>query len=316
MLRAKNHRQPNASTTSPPTTGAAAAAVLPMALHIPMAHARRPPAYAVLTADSEAVMNSEVASPCTTRAATSTSKVGASAAPTVPAQKRSTPIRSMRRRPNRSAVRPDTSKGPAAPSAKALMTQPASAELTPRSWPICGSATATPLKSMLSATSGSATATRIDVVRRSVTTSEPTPGLPDSNDGHRAGLGPGRAGATMRGVRARRRIPAPQRASRRDRRRRRVVVVAAAAQPCRAAARSSRRCRVERARVRRPRPGGARGVPRSGRPDAGRGRPRPRLVGPRGGGHRGGLPADGTAGARRRDRLVRRCTGRPGARAR
>ena len=98
-LSAKNHRQPNASTTSPPTTGAAAAAVLPIALHMPIAHARRSGPALVETTDNDAGMNNDVATPCTTRPTTRTSNVHAAAHSSVPAANSTTPANSSRRRP-------------------------------------------------------------------------------------------------------------------------------------------------------------------------------------------------------------------------
>ena len=90
------------------------------------------------TTDNDAGMKNDVATPCTTRDTTSTSKVHAAAQNNVPTENSATPASSSRRRPYRSAMRPETSSGPAAPRAKAFSTQPTAPGDASRSLPMSG----------------------------------------------------------------------------------------------------------------------------------------------------------------------------------
>jgi len=102
-------RQSTRSTMTPPSDGPLAAATAPTAPHTPTAVARIVGGNSARTSASEAGSISEAPIAWTARAAISTPSVGAAPQMAEAAQKTSRPAKKIRRRPTRSATRPDES---------------------------------------------------------------------------------------------------------------------------------------------------------------------------------------------------------------
>ena len=100
MLTAKIHRQPTASTSTPPSSGPITKAVPVHAVHVPMARDCAAPENRALIIARELGTRNAAPMPCRQRAATSTQPLGASADSTDATAKTTTPIRSTDRRPN------------------------------------------------------------------------------------------------------------------------------------------------------------------------------------------------------------------------
>ena len=135
-------RQLSTSVSSPPST---APVVNPAAISAPLSPSARsrsgPSANVVVSSDSAAGMTAAVASPWPARAASSSA--GESARPPTSEETPSSaiPSRNSRRRPNRSAIRPNSSVKPAAQSANDVAIHCRCERPRPTSAPITGSAT-------------------------------------------------------------------------------------------------------------------------------------------------------------------------------
>ncbi len=103
----KIERQPTESTSNPPTSGPAAIEMPTTAPHTPMARARSRGSVKVLVMiDIATGFSIEPPTACTMRAATSSSRLGASEQSTEPRVKTTSPVMKTLRRPIRSAVDP------------------------------------------------------------------------------------------------------------------------------------------------------------------------------------------------------------------
>ena len=100
MLTPKIHRQPTASTNTPPSSGPITNAVPVHAVHVPMARACAAPENRALIIASELGTRNAAPTPCRQRAATSTQPLGASAHSSEATPKTTRPIRSTDSRPN------------------------------------------------------------------------------------------------------------------------------------------------------------------------------------------------------------------------
>ena len=99
-LTAKIQRQEAMSTIQPPASGPITAAIPPHAVHVPIAAPRsRSSSNVVVITASEAGVSSALAAPCTARAATSVSMLGASAHRRDATPNAATPSEKMRRSP-------------------------------------------------------------------------------------------------------------------------------------------------------------------------------------------------------------------------
>ena len=97
----------------PPISHAAVPPMAPVEPQTPSALLRSAPSgNVVITIDSAVGVMIAAATPCTTRAASSTSVVPASPAPSEASANRPVPAMNMRRRPSRSAARPPSSSSP------------------------------------------------------------------------------------------------------------------------------------------------------------------------------------------------------------
>nr|BFE72355.1 hypothetical protein GCM10020092_056560 [Actinoplanes digitatis] len=101
-------RHPDPAISAPPSTGPAAMLSPNTAAQTPMACARsRGSVITPTTMASATGLSIDPPTPCNARAATSTSRPGATAQPTDPAANNTSPIRNTRRRPTRSASAPE-----------------------------------------------------------------------------------------------------------------------------------------------------------------------------------------------------------------
>ncbi len=100
MLTPKIHRQPTASTNTPPSSGPITNAVPVHAVHVPMARDCSAPENRALIIASELGTRNAAPTPCRQRAATSTQPLGASAHSSEATPKTTMPIRSTDSRPN------------------------------------------------------------------------------------------------------------------------------------------------------------------------------------------------------------------------
>ena len=99
-MTAKIQRHEATSTIQPPATGPRMAAIPPHAVHVPIAAPRSASSSKVVTITaSEAGVSSALATPCSARAATSVSIVGATAQSSDATPKPATPSEKMRRSP-------------------------------------------------------------------------------------------------------------------------------------------------------------------------------------------------------------------------
>jgi hypothetical protein len=105
-LTRKTQRQSAVSASSPPSAGPVAAASAAEAPHVPTAAARRATGYSGRISASETGTLIAAPAPCTMRAATSASQLGAAAHATDAATNRRIPARNTRLRPRRSATPP------------------------------------------------------------------------------------------------------------------------------------------------------------------------------------------------------------------
>ena len=102
----KAHRHPGPPTSQPPTNGPTAPASPPSPDQAPTAGARSSGRKLAWIRASDAGVRSAAPTPCSTRAATSTSIVGAAAQPTDATPNQTEPMRNNRRRPKRSPSAP------------------------------------------------------------------------------------------------------------------------------------------------------------------------------------------------------------------
>ena len=100
MLTPKIHRQPTASTRTPPSSGPITNAVPVHAVHVPIARDCAAPENRALIIASELGTRNAAPTPCRHRAATSTQPLGANAHSSDDTAKTTMPIRSTDSRPN------------------------------------------------------------------------------------------------------------------------------------------------------------------------------------------------------------------------
>ena len=100
MLTPKIHRQPTASTNTPPSSGPITNAVPVHAVHVPIARACAAPEKCELIIASELGTRNAAPTPCRQRAPTSIQPLGANAHSREDTAKTTMPIRSTDSRPN------------------------------------------------------------------------------------------------------------------------------------------------------------------------------------------------------------------------
>src|SRR5215213_3275011 len=146
-LIAKIQRQDALSTSWPPISGPRTVPIPPHAVHAPTARPRSSGGnVATITASAEGV-RSAPNTPCSARATTSSSTVGARAQNTDVTPKPVTPSANTRRAPNRSPSEPATSRSELSVSRYAFEVHCCPARPPPRSSAIAGSATFTTVES-------------------------------------------------------------------------------------------------------------------------------------------------------------------------
>nr|WP_231947790.1 hypothetical protein [Jiangella sp. DSM 45060] len=117
-LMKNTHSHPSSDVMTPPISSPAVAPNPPRPPHTPSARLRSAPSGKVATTIDSAVGAMIAAdTPCTARAATSTSPDHARPQNSDDATKSTSPAMNTRRRPNRSAIRPENSISPAKVSA-------------------------------------------------------------------------------------------------------------------------------------------------------------------------------------------------------
>jgi hypothetical protein len=151
----KNARHDHASASTGATSGPQAPPIPPSAPQMPTASGCEPsPSNSASMAANDVVKQHADATPCSERPSIITANVSATAHVADATAKPTTPTSSTGRAPTRSATRPMSSNGAANARLAAVTIAPATAGVTPRSWPIVGSSTTTPFMSTDSATTG------------------------------------------------------------------------------------------------------------------------------------------------------------------
>ncbi len=108
MLIRKIKRQEPIARSSPPASGPSTPAIAPQAVQLPIALPRSDSENVLTITASELGTSSAPATPCSARAITSATIVGASAHASEATPKPPTPIANTRRSPNRSPSEPPT----------------------------------------------------------------------------------------------------------------------------------------------------------------------------------------------------------------